>query len=162
MTIRYLNRLEGLQGTPDIKIITGIRRSGKSELLRAFAEHLKQTDPDVNLIQIDFGDLKYDDLKDYKRLHTYVEERHKPHTQNVLMVDEVQLCDRFELAINSFHNSRKYDIYVTGSNVFLLSSDLATLFTGRFVEIPVFPFSFREYCAYFQVCEHHWTICRTT
>lgn len=152
---RYMDRLKGLQGTPDIKIITGIRRSGKSELLRAFAEHLKQSDPDVNLIQIDFGDLKYDELKDYKQLHAYVEERHIPHTQNVLMVDEVQLCNRFELAINSFHNSRKYDIYVTGSNAFLLSSDLATLFTGRFVEIPVFPFSFREYCAYFQVREHH-------
>ncbi len=152
---QYLNRLKGLKGTPDIKIITGIRRSGKSELIRAFAENIKEADPKANLILIDYGDLRYDNLKDYKSLFEYVEKNYKPNTQNVLIIDEVQLCDKFELSVNSFHNSKKYDIYLTGSNAFLLSSDLATLFTGRFIEIPVFPFSFEEYCDYFEIKDNY-------
>ncbi|MGI6325501.1 MAG: ATP-binding protein [Saccharofermentanales bacterium] len=152
---QYLNRLKGLKGTPDIKIITGIRRSGKSELIRAFAENIKEADPKANLILIDYGDLRYDNLKDYKSLFEYVEKNYRPNTENILMIDEVQLCDKFELAINSFHNSKKYDIYLTGSNAFLLSSDLATLFTGRFIEIPVFPFSFEEFCDYFEIKDNY-------
>lgn len=152
---QYLNRLKCLKGTPDIKIITGIRRSGKSELMKAFAKYVKESNPKVNLIQIDYGDLRYDNLKDYKSLFEYVEKNYKPNTQNVLMIDEVQLCDRFELAVNSFHNSKKYDIYLTGSNAFLLSSDLSTLFTGRFIEIPIFPFSFEEYCNYFEIRDNY-------
>lgn len=152
---QYLNRLKGLKGTPDIKIITGIRRAGKSELMKAFAKYIKESNPKVNLIQIDYGDLRYDNLKDYKSLFEYVETNYKPNIQNVLMIDEVQLCDRFELAVNSFHNSKKYDIYLTGSNAFLLSSDLSTLFTGRFIEIPIFPFSFEEYCNYFEIRDNY-------
>ncbi len=152
---QYLNRLKGLKDTPDIKIITGIRRAGKSELMRAFAKYIKETAPKTNLIHIDYGDLRYDNIKDYKSLFEYVEKNYKPDTQNVLMVDEVQLCDKFEIAINSFHNSRKYDVYLTGSNAFLLSSDLATLFTGRFIEIPIFPFSFEEYCNYFEIKDNY-------
>ncbi len=152
---QYLNRLKGLKGTPDIKIITGIRRAGKSELMKAFAKYIKESNPKSNLIQIDYGDLRYDSLKDYKSLFEYVEKNYKPNIQNVLMIDEVQLCDRFELAVNSFHNSKKYDIYLTGSNAFLLSSDLSTLFTGRFIEIPIFPFSFEEYCNYFEIRDNY-------
>ena len=175
----YLNRLKRLKGTPDIKIITGIRRSGKSELLRAYRTHLENTysnqssklyasakhaqlpntlqqqnnldNQQLNIISIDFNNLNYENLKNYKSLFEYVESRYIPGAYNVLMIDEVQLCPKFELAINSLHNSNKYDIYLTGSNAFLLSSDLATLFSGRFVEIPVFPFSFAEYCEYFEI-----------
>ena len=95
--------------------------------------------------------MQYDYLKEYKSLFEYVENKYNPEIQNILMIDEAQLCERFEIAINSFHNSKKYDIYLTGSNAFLLSSDLSTLFTGRYIEIPIFPFSFEEYCNYFEI-----------
>ena len=145
----YLKRLIRLQGTPDIKIITGLRRSGKSELLRSYMQWLRKNVKSLNIIYIDFADLKYEGLKSYKSLYDYIEEAYQTETLNVVMVDEVQFCKQFELAINSLYNSRKYDIYLTGSNAFLLSSDLSTLFTGRFIEIPVFPFSLSEYCTYY-------------
>lgn len=145
----YLKRLIRLQGTPDIKIITGLRRSGKSELLRSYMQWLRKNVKSLNIIYIDFADLKYEGLKSYKYLYDYIEEAYQTETLNVVMVDEVQLCKQFELAINSLYNSRKYDIYLTGSNAFLLSSDLSTLFTGRFIEIPIFPFSLSEYCTYY-------------
>ncbi|AOZ96810.1 ATP-binding protein [Butyrivibrio hungatei] len=144
----YLNRLIRLKDTPDIKIITGLRRSGKSELVRAYME-LIRTNEDTNIIYVDFADLKFDDLKTYKELYNFCEGQYIDGKTNVVVVDEVQMCEKFELAINSLYNSRKYDIYITGSNAFLLSSDLSTLFTGRFIEIPVYPFSFAEYCEYY-------------
>ena len=145
----YLKRLIRLQGTPDIKIITGLRRSGKSELLRSYMQWLRKNVKSLNIIYIDFADLKYEGLKSYKSLYDYIEEAYQAEVLNVVMVDEVQFCKQFELAINSLYNSRKYDIYLTGSNAFLLSSDLSTLFTGRFIEIPIFPFSLSEYCTYY-------------
>ena len=145
----YLKRLIRLQGTPDIKIITGLRRSGKSELLRSYMQWLRKNVKSLNIIYIDFADLKYEGLKSYKSLYDYIEEAYQTETLNVVMVDEVQFCKQFELAINSLYNSRKYDIYLTGSNAFLLSSDLSTLFTGRFREIPIFHFSLSEYCTYY-------------
>ena len=144
----YLDRLIRLKDTPDIKIITGLRRSGKSELVRAYME-LIRTNGDTNIIYVDFADLKFDDLKTYKELYNFCEGQYIDGKTNVIIVDEVQMCEKFELAINSLYNSRKYDIYIIGSNAFLLSSDLSTLFTGRFIEIPVYPFSFAEYCEYY-------------
>ena len=144
----YLDRLIRLKDTPDIKIITGLRRSGKSELVRAYMEWIR-TNEDTNIIYVDFADLKFDDLKTYKELYNFCEGQYIDGKTNVIVVDEVQMCEKFELAINSLYNSRKYDIYITGSNAFLLSSDLSTLFTGRFIEIPVYPFSFAEYCEYY-------------
>ena len=145
----YLNRIIELNQTPDIKIITGIRRSGKSELMRAYIEYLKGHFENINIIFIDFMDMAYENLKEYHSFHAYVEEHYQAGKTNYLFVDEVQMCPRFELAVNSLYSKRKYDIYITGSNAFLLSADLATLFTGRYIEIHVFPFSFREYCRYY-------------
>jgi len=145
----YLDRMIELNGTPDIKIITGIRRSGKSKLMQAYMEYLKSHFENINLIFIDFMDLEYENIKEYHALHSYVENHYVAGKINYLFVDEVQMCPRFELAINSLYSKGKYDIYVTGSNAFLLSADLATLFTGRYIEIHVFPFSFQEYCQYY-------------
>lgn len=152
---QYLDRLKRLRGTPDIKIITGVRRSGKSELLKSYLEYLKNESKDVNIIYIDFSDYNYNNLKTCDALHNYVESRYIQGAENILIIDEVQLCKDFEIVINSFHNSKKYDIYITGSNAFLLSSDLATLFTGRFIQIPIFPFSFAEYCKYFDIKDNY-------
>ncbi|MEE0956329.1 MAG: ATP-binding protein [Eubacterium sp.] len=145
----YMQRLLDLCGTPDIKIITGVRRSGKSELMKAYIRKITESQADANIIFVDFFDLKYENLKEYHELYNYIEGLYDPAKRNYVFVDEVQLCDKFELAINSLHTSRKYDLYITGSNAFLLSSDLTTLFTGRFIEIHVFPFSFAEYCSYY-------------
>ena len=145
----YMQRLIDLMGTPDIKIITGVRRSGKSELMKAYIRRIREIQPEANIIFVDFFDLEYEGLKEYHALYDYIESRYVAGKQNYVFVDEVQLCDRFELAINSLHTSRKYDLYITGSNAFLLSSDLTTLFTGRYIEIHVFPFSFAEFCRYY-------------
>lgn len=145
----YLNRIIELKDTPDIKIITGIRRSGKSKLMQAYIEYLKTNYDNINIIFIDFMDLKFEEIKEYHALHSYVEQHYVAGKMNYLFVDEVQMCPKFELAINSLYSKGKYDIYVIGSNAFLLSADLATLFTGRYIEIHVFPFSFQEYCEYY-------------
>lgn len=144
----YLKRLINLKGTPDIKIITGIRRSGKSKLMESYIDYLKENDSSANIIFIDFFNIKYEELKEYHKLNNYVEANYQKGKNNYLFIDEVQLCDKFEVAINSLYTSGKYDIYITGSNAFLLSNDLATLFTGRYIEIHVFPFSFKEYVLY--------------
>ena len=147
---QYLQRIIELNGTPDIKIITGIRRSGKSKLMQAYIEYLKSHVDNCNIIYIDFMDLAFEEIKEYHALHAYVEAQYQANKTNYLFVDEVQMCPQFELAINSLYAKEKYDIYLTGSNAFLLSADLATLFTGRYIEIHVFPFSFSEYCRYYE------------
>ncbi|MCQ2795238.1 MAG: ATP-binding protein [Bacilli bacterium] len=144
-----LNRLIRVIDTPDIKVITGIRRSGKSKLLLLFKEYLVKNKH--NIIHIDFNDSSFDDLREYRALENYIEKKYVSNKKNFLLIDEVQMCDGFERAINSLHNKEKFHIYITGSNAFLLSSDLATLFTGRTFTIDVFPFSFKEYMDY-----HHY------
>lgn len=145
----YLKQLIDVMEAPDIKVITGVRRSGKSKLLELFKEYIEKNIKNYNVIFIDFNSLKFEDLKTYITLNDYVEANYKKGKQNFLLIDEVQMCDGFEKAINSLHASYKYQIYVTGSNAFLLSSDLATLFTGRTYSIEVYPFSFSEYVKYF-------------
>ena len=151
----YLNKLKDVMGTPDIKVITGVRRSGKSKLLEAFMAHVLDTDPNANIIHIDFNMNVYEGLNEYHALNDYIEKAYTPGKNNFIFIDEVQMCDGFEKAINSLHVSEKYDIYITGSNAFLLSSDLATLFTGRTFEIEVFPFSFAEFMRYFELTDQY-------
>lgn len=146
----YLKKLISVMGTPDIKVITGVRRSGKSKLLEALKKYVLKNVADANIIHINFNLTKYEELKEYHKLDAYIEEHYIEGKDNFVFIDEVQMCPNFELTINSLHASEQYDIYITGSNAFLLSSDLATLFTGRTIEIEVYPFSFAEYLEYYK------------
>lgn len=146
----YLDTLISVYGTPDIKVITGVRRSGKSKLLEAFHQYLLKEHPDVNVIHINLMLTEYEDLLEYHALNNYVKSHYLNGKENILLIDEVQMCSGFEKAIISFHSEEKYDIYITGSNAFFLSSDLATLFTGRTFRIEVYPFSFAEFCQYYE------------
>lgn len=145
----YLSEMLELADTPDIKVITGVRRSGKSKLMEALVQGILELQPDANIIHINYNLTDFEEIMDYRSMEAYVEKRHVPGCQNYLLVDEVQMCESFEKAINSLHAREKYSIFVTGSNAFLQSSDLATLFVGRTYEIPVYPFSFAEYLEYF-------------
>ena len=146
----FLQKLINSINTPDIKVITGIRRSGKSKLLEMFIEYLINNIPNTNIIHINYNLFQFSALKNAAALNEYVENLYSPQKENFLLIDEVQLCKDFEQAINSFHASEKYHIYITGSNAFLLSNDLATLFTGRTFSVEVFPFSFKEFVSYFE------------
>lgn len=147
----YLNKLIHVMGTPDIKIITGVRRSGKSKLLETFKDYIANSLSDANIIHINFNLTKFESLKEYHELENYIENNYAYGKENIVMIDEVQMCPQFELAVNSLHATEKYDIYLTGSNAFLLSSDLATLLTGRTFEIKVYPFSFQEFVQYYAI-----------
>lgn len=147
--IGYLKKMIDVAGTPDIKVITGIRRSGKSKLMEAFIENRKGLSPECNIIHVNFNLTEFEGLMEYHKLYDFVNSRYIQGQENVVCIDEIQMCSGFEKAINSLHECGKYDIYITGSNAFLLSSDLATLFTGRAYEIEIYPFSFKEFCAYY-------------
>lgn len=145
----YLDRMISVIGTPDVKVLTGVRRCGKSKLLEAFAEYLERSATEPNIIHINFNFPEYDHLREYRRLYDYINDRYEKDRDNFVLIDEIQMCADFERAVNGLHASEKFDIYITGSNAFLLSSDLATLFTGRTFEIRVYPFSLSEYMTYY-------------
>ena len=147
----YLDILIRVSNTPDIKVITGVRRSGKSKLLESFQKHIENNNPKSNIIHINYNLKKFSDILDGDSLYEYVESQYKKGTDNYILIDEVQRCKNFEETINSFHAEEKFKIFITGSNAFLLSSDLATLFTGRCFEISIFPFSLKEYMTYYSI-----------
>ncbi len=147
----YLDKLINTMNTPDIKVITGVRRAGKSKLLDEFKAYIINNVDNYNIIHINYNLIKFEDIKEYHKLIEYVENNYNSKKHNFLFIDEVQMCDGFEKAINNFHAEEKYDIYITGSNAFLMSSDLATLFTGRTFEIKVYPFSYREFLEYYHM-----------
>lgn len=151
----YLDKMISVIGTPDIKVITGVRRSGKSKLLEAFKDYVEETYADANVIHINYNLTKFEEFKDYHVLNAHIESSYKKGVENFVLIDEVQMCPNFELAINNIHALEKFDIYITGSNAFLLSSDLATLFTGRTFEIKVFPFSFKEFLKYYGLNDNY-------
>ena len=147
----YMEKLINTMNTPDIKVITGVRRAGKSKLLEEFKKYIINNEKDYNIIHINYNLTKFENLKEYNKLIDYVEDNYDSDRHNFLLIDEVQMCIDFEKAINNFHAEEKYDIYITGSNAFLMSSDLATLFTGRTFEIKVYPFSYKEFLKYYNI-----------
>lgn len=144
----YLRQLIDVMDTPDIKVITGIRRSGKSKLMDAFIDYLEKH-RDCNIIRIKLNLKQFESLKKGDSLYEYIDNHYSLDTDNYLFIDEVQLCQGFETVINSLYEEERFNIFLTGSNAFLLSSDLATLFGGRVFEISLYPFSFGEYLLYY-------------
>lgn len=115
-----------------------------------FIDYIEKNDSSANIIYIDYNLTKFEDIINYKELNEYVEERYISDKNNYLLIDEIEMCNCFEKSINNLHALEKYDIYITGSNAFLLASDLATLFTGRTYEIEILPFSYKEYLEYYE------------
>ena len=141
----YLKRMIDAKDTELIKVITGVRRSGKSTLLLMFKEYLIKNDISTdNIIYINFESAIYDDIKDYKDLYKFVASKIKQ-GKMYLLLDEVQNVTDWEKAVNSFKVDFDIDIYITGSNAYLLSSELSTLLSGRYIEIKIYPLSFKEY-----------------
>ena len=145
---QYIERLLAVKNIPDIKVITGIRRSGKSKLMDSYIDIISKDDS-VNIVRIKLNLKKFERLLNSNNLYDYIEQQYVPEKNNYLFIDEVQLCEGFERVINSIYEEELYDIYLTGSNAFLLSSDLATLFGGRVYELSLYPFSFNEYLDYY-------------
>ncbi len=129
-----------------IKVITGVRRSGKSVLLQQYIDKLSELDvKQKQIICINFESLKYEYLMDYQKLYQYIIEKCSEDLRYYLFFDEIQLVDEWEKAVASFRVDLDCDIYITGSNAYLLSSEIATLLSGRSVSIQVLPLSFKEY-----------------
>ena len=146
----YLDRLIRMKDKPVIKVVTGIRRAGKSTLLLQYIEYLKSIGiPDDRIVYLNLESAQYDEIVNYHQLYQAIQSRIHSSQMHYVLVDEVQNVDCFEKAINSASVDFNADIYLTGSNAKMLSSELATLLSGRYVEIRVLPLSFAEY---YSVC----------
>lgn len=142
----YLNKLIAFQDKNIIKIITGIRRCGKSTLMEIFQDYLRsQGIAENQIISINFEDYDLRGLRDPEKLHAYVKERMEQGKMTYVFLDEIQHVDGWQEVVDSFYIKKNLDIYITGSNAYLLSSEIATLISGRYVEIKMLPLSFREF-----------------
>ena len=142
----YLDRLIQWKDEQVIKVVTGIRRCGKSTLLQQYQAWLGMNGiPLERIVSVNFEDLEYEELQDYKKLYTYLKERLVPGARTYIFLDEIQRVPSFEKVVDSLYIRPDVDIYITGSNAYMLSGDLATLLTGRYIEIRLFPFSFSEF-----------------
>jgi len=143
----YLDQLVAYQNRPFVKVITGMRRCGKSSLLSLFEEHLISSGiKKTQIIRMNFESMAYDHIQEYHELYSEITERMSPNEDRYyLLLDEIQLVKSWEKTVNSLLMDTNVDIYLTGSNAFLLSSELSTLLSGRYVEIKMLPLSFKEY-----------------
>ena len=147
----YMSQLQAFKDNKIIKVVTGLRRSGKSTLLQMYRDELIANGVSPSQIQfINFELMKYDSIRSYRQLYELITENIVPDKKNYLFFDEIQQVNGWEKAINSLTLEYDTDIYVTGSNAYLLSSELATLISGRYVEIKMLPLSFKEYYEYYK------------
>jgi len=146
---RYLDQLISLKGKKLIKVITGVRRCGKSSLLELFKNHLLENGvAKEQIIDINFEDLQFEELLDYKMLYDHVMKKKTKGKMTYIMLDEIQNVSQFEKTVDSLYIQENVDITITGSNAYMLSGELATLLSGRYIEIEMYPLSFKEYVSY--------------
>ena len=144
---QYIEKLKKMKDKKIIKVVSGVRRCGKSTLLVMFRDYLKQCGvQDNQIIALNFEDLACEPLLDYKSLHEYVTERLVPGKMTYVFLDEIQNVPQFQKAVDSLFIKDDVDVYITGSNAQMLSGELATLLSGRYIEISMLPLSFAEYC----------------
>lgn len=142
----YLNVLKRFKDKELIKVVTGIRRCGKSTLLDIYKEYLLNNGiTEDQIISINLEDLKYNFIKNYMDLYNYINDNLNKNMKNYIFIDEVQIIDDFQKVVDSLYLNKKVDLYITGSNAKLLSSELSTLLSGRYIEIKMLPLSFKEY-----------------
>ena len=141
----YLNKLLAYKDTEFIKVITVIRRCGKSSLLKLFMEKILEEDKKANIIYMNFESFEFDDIINYKDMYNKISKQINKKNKNYILLDEVQRVEKWEKAVNAITVDFDADIYITGSNAYLLSSELSTYLSGRYIEIKVLPLSFKEF-----------------
>ena len=142
----YLNKLITWKDKQLIKIVTGVRRCGKSVLLKMYQDYLKNNGvKESQIVTINFEDLDYEELTNYKKLYNYLKEKLILNKMTYIFLDESQNVDQFPKVLDSLYIKDNVDIYVTGSNAYMLSSEIATMISGRYIQIEMLPLSFKEY-----------------
>lgn len=142
----YLNKLIAFKDKQLIKIVTGVRRCGKSTLLEIYQDWLRNNGvADEQIISINFEDIDYEELTDYKKLYAYLKQCLSKNKITYIFLDEVQHINDFPKVVDSLYIKKNVDVYITGSNAYMLSSEIATLISGRYVQIEMLPLSFKEY-----------------
>ena len=146
----YLEKLKIWKDKDLIKVVTGIRRCGKSTLFELYIDYLKSTGiEDSHIISINLENPD-NEFSNYKQLYKFVKEKIKDKKQYYIFLDEVQNVEEFQKAVDGLYIIKNVDVYITGSNAYLLSGELATLLTGRYIEIKMYPLSFEEYANYYK------------
>jgi predicted AAA+ superfamily ATPase len=144
----YLNKLISFTGREPVKIISGVRRCGKSFMFKLFQKHLRENGvKQEQILDINFEDARNEPLLDWHKLHKYIEKRLVAKKKNYIFLDEIQYVQDFQKAVNSLRLKKNADLYLTGSNSKILSGEFATLLSGRYVEIHMLPLSFKEYAS---------------
>ena len=129
-----------------IKVVSGVRRCGKSTLFEIYKDYLLKNGVEkIQIISINFEDMNYEELTDYKKLYEYVKYKMLTNKKNYIFLDEIQYVDKFEKVVDSLFIKENVDLYITGSNAYFMSSELATLLSGRYIELKMLPLSFKEY-----------------